>query len=482
MKKLFSITLLSLCALATFGNNIKVTFDYNLFYAQPKKAQLETFLQFDIETVHFKSMEDGNVFSKIEILKIISDENGNIVDYSKVNLSSSFNPDSISPDDFLHRSAFLLDAGTYLLELEIKDLNNAKDVSFKHKENITIKEQDSKKLSFGNPILIAGNQQDEKTGESFFAPKLISHYSNSQNILSYYVELYNGDKILNNEAFLLYHAIFDAKTNTVVEDLQLLKKASPKGFRTPINSAFNISMLGSGTYYLKVEARNRENIALASVRKDFTRTKVSKLEFSDPSLNISATFVDREVNQDSLEFFIRSFSPIADESERNFINNYVGKYDDKEVLKRFFYSFWFNRNNNNPARAWAQYKSDVELVNREYGTRIKQGWQTDRGRVHLIYGPPSVIVDRPNDYEVYPYQIWHYVKANQFSNKRFVFFNQDLVTNDYELLHSDVPGEVRNQRWNMFLHQRNQTLRDIDQTAPNTAASRIIEDFYLNPR
>ena len=38
----------------------------------------------------------------------------------------------------------------------------------------------------------------------------------------------------------------------------------------------------------------------------------------------------------------------------------------------------------------------------------------------------------------------------------------DLVTNDYSILHSDVPGEVKNENWNATLNSRNSTNGNID--------------------
>jgi GWxTD domain-containing protein len=478
---LFSfLTLLSL-SLSLAASNLRVTFDHKVFYQSATEARFETYLLFDIETIHFKSDEESNeVFSRLEVLQIVYDESNEIVDYEKDNLTSRFNPDSAALDDFLHKQIYLLKAGRYKIEIEISDLNNPSQKRFTHSENFEIKEQDNSNLSFGEFMLV--NAIENTSTGSNLIPKLINHYSSVEDKIIYYTEIHNADQLFKDESFLVYHSIFDKGTGKIVDKNQAYKKVVANEFSTPILHQFDLSNLGSGSYLAQVEIRNRENTTLLKTSKDFTRTKVQKLDFSDPSLDVNATFVDREVKIDSIEQYINCLLPIADESEKNFINNYIGKYDDKEVMKRFFYTFWFNRNNKEPEKAWAQYKSDVAHVNREYGTRIKQGWQTDRGRVYLVYGPPNTIVDRPNDYEVYPYQIWHYYKANQFNNRRFVFYNQDLISNDYELLHSDVPGEIRNQRWNMFLHQRNQTLRDIDQTAPNTAASRIIEDFYLNPR
>ena len=37
---------------------------------------------------------------------------------------------------------------------------------------------------------------------------------------------------------------------------------------------------------------------------------------------------------------------------------------------------------------------------------------------------------------------------------RFVFYNQDISSNDFTLLHSDMLGELQNENWQEILHDR----------------------------
>ena len=90
------------------------------------------------------------------------------------------------------------------------------------------------------------------------------------------------------------------------------------------------------------------------------------------------------------------------------------------------------------------------------------GFETDRGRVYLQYGAPNSIITRETSPTEYPYEIWVYDKIKIYSNRRFVFYNPDLVNNAYRLLHSDMVGELQNYRWQQALSKRNSPNRDID--------------------
>ena len=94
-------------------------------------------------------------------------------------------------------------------------------------------------------------------------------------------------------------------------------------------------------------------------------------------------------------------------------------------------------------------------MERLYGNSFKKGFESDRGRVYLQYGAPTNIITRETSPQEYPYEIWQYNKIKQFSNKRFIFFNPNLVGNFFTLLHSNMVGELKNPNWQFELNQRN---------------------------
>ena len=131
-------------------------------------------------------------------------------------------------------------------------------------------------------------------------------------------------------------------------------------------------------------------------------------------------------------------------------------------MQKYFHAFWIQTKPENPYEGWLSYKKQVYYTEKLFSTQIKHGFETDRGRVHLKYGAPNTVMDRPSEPSAYPYQIWQYYRIGQRSNVRFVFYNPDLVTNDYPLLHSEMQGELQNYRWQHDLHKRNSPNINID--------------------
>ena len=79
------------------------------------------------------------------------------------------------------------------------------------------------------------------------------------------------------------------------------------------------------------------------------------------------------------------------------------------------------------------------------------GWRTDRGRVYIIYGPPDEVERYPYSENMKPYEIWHYY--NLQGGVIFVFGDRTGF-GSYELLHSTLVGEIKNEEWMYLLMQR----------------------------
>ena len=87
-----------------------------------------------------------------------------------------------------------------------------------------------------------------------------------------------------------------------------------------------------------------------------------------------------------------------------------------------------------------------------YGSSIKKGYVSDRGRVYLQYGAPDNTVRSVFSNDTYPYEIWHYYVLGNQRDKRFVFYNPELTGNDFFLLHSDAKGEIYTVNWQYKLY------------------------------
>jgi GWxTD domain-containing protein len=235
---------------------------------------------------------------------------------------------------------------------------------------------------------------------------------------------------------------------------------------------------------LVLEVRNKTNEIIA-IESIFIQRLNQTKAISNEVLNettIEGTFVENINNLDSLNEFVGCVRPIASNSESDMANMQMINGTPLSK-KQFIYLFWKSKNTTNPEGAWLEYKREVKEANRLFATRIKRGFETERGRIYLKYGKPNQVTDRPNEPSAFPYQIWQYYKVGKFNNKFFLFYMPDLVSNDYEVLNSDIPGEFRNPRWEATLFSRNTPNPNIDSNKNSTNHyGGNVNELIRNPR
>jgi GWxTD domain-containing protein len=154
--------------------------------------------------------------------------------------------------------------------------------------------------------------------------------------------------------------------------------------------------------------------------------------------------------------------------------------EQKEVfMKGFYYNFWLNRNPNVNI-AFMQYEEELKKANDIFGTPTRYGFDTDRGRVYLQYGPPNTIQDVPNDADALPYQVWNYYDLPTQKNVVFVFYTRDRSTNNYELIHSTARGERNDPKWAAIIQgsRMNSDFINMDSPGYRQNSGSRLQDMY----
>jgi len=76
----------------------------------------------------------------------------------------------------------------------------------------------------------------------------------------------------------------------------------------------------------------------------------------------------------------------------------------------------------------SEYYQRVQEANVKFNLRFKEGWETDQGKIFLLYGEPSSIEDHKLATTTAPYQVWHYPDST-----KFVFVDKDR-NDEFELV------------------------------------------------
>jgi GWxTD domain-containing protein len=273
-----------------------------------------------------------------------------------------------------------------------------------------------------------------------------------------YYEIYNADKIGDSIVGII-QKIIDVDTKEEIEAFSSFTRlqAAPV---IPIFKTIDIEKLATGSYQLEFILTNKKLEPIAKNTYLFERSNDIAIEFNPEKMMLDPGF-QKSITDDSVFYFLESLIPIAKPAEiKNIISTFKSK--DKEKARKHIQAFWIQTADKKSYDAWLKYKAQVWAVEKMYHTNFQQGFETDRGRVFLKYGAPNNIVSKETSPSEYPYEIWTYNKIGKFSNKRFIFYNPDLVNNAYRILHSDMIGELKNPAWQQTLSKRNTNNGDID--------------------
>tara|TARA_B100000683_G_scaffold270584_1_gene309754 strand:- start:401 stop:1840 length:1440 start_codon:yes stop_codon:yes gene_type:complete len=478
--KLISTILLT-CQLLTFHGQLEALFDIKKF-RQGDQHFVETYLY--IFGPSLLQHKDTNVKNKkVEILLFIENEQREIVDYKKHVIEGEI--DDINKNGILDLQRFSLEDGDYHLSLKLVDQIDTNNIE-EYQQSFSLSKP--KSVEFSDIELLDKYWKSDsvsklnKSGIEMI-PLVTTYFGPEFTRLSYYNEIYFNDEIRKeNSSVILTQSIIVEENRKIAGQYNKLKKISTSAV-VPVLNSFDLSNLPTGNYVLKLSVMDKNQLILNTKELSFQRTNLNnsmKLNRLN-SVSIANTFASI-LPQDSLNEFMKCLAPLASNLEKNIIDNKVNEIDD--TLKRqFIYSFWYNRFPNDPAYNWSKYKNEVKKTNQLFGTKVRKGYETDRGRIYLKYGPPNTITDRPNEPSAYPYQIWHYYKIGRFNNKRFIFYLPDLVSNDYVILHSTLQGEYFNNNWKTDLHSRNTPERNVDalQNPNDNQWGSNSNLFFINP-
>lgn len=482
---LFTISLAGSSAPRSLGAYLS----HATFNIPGEEPYLEVYLELLGNTIVYKQNASGKFQGSIQVTMIIRQDSV-IKDFRKYELlSPEMDDTSAVALNFIDQQRFPLPNGTYTLDLSIADMNVDKKslvVSYPVEINFPSDEFSISGIQLVNTFSKTTTPNVLSKSGYDFVPYVDNFFASDKNKLTFYTEIYNPrHKEGSEEKFLVSAYIESFESKRMLNEFVRIKREPSKPV-TVLLTEFDITQLPSGNYNLVVSLRDKENKIVTQNAIFFQRSNpgANGPALDLASVNLTNTFADRISNADTLREFIRSMQPVSTEIESIFIKSQV-ETASVEVLKQFFLNFWQTRNEQNPEKAWEDYKFEVRKVNSAYSTQVKKGYNTDMGRVYLQYGPPNTITDVPFDAgggeASVPYQIWHYysLSNNRERNRKFVFVASELRVTDYTLVHSDATGEIQNYNWQSNLHRQ----VGVDDYDPDDIKrdSRRSATYYNNP-
>ena len=116
--------------------------------------------------------------------------------------------------------------------------------------------------------------------------------------------------------------------------------------------------------------------------------------------------------------------------------------DEQRV--QFVIAFW-ERRNPTPGTKENRFKEEhyrrMAFANEHFAAKM-EGWQTDRGRIYVVYGPPDSIATEAQVGQNPPEEVWTYVHMPGGGENVSLRFIDECVCEDYDLV-----GDLPNDKW-----------------------------------
>lgn len=442
------------------GKKLTAYVDQKTYFSPETGPYAEIHLQFVGYSLQYKTVE-GGMQSNVAVSVFVENSASDTIHRDAYVLESPVMRDSII-EDFFDLQRIALKPGKYVFNISLQDIVSLSDPLIgkvvievpDYSENVSISNIMIAEAAAvtSNPTLFSKSGYD-------ILPRISNFYPADLTTMPYYVEVYHSE-LIPDTIFALRQRIVETTNSKEVEGFTRYTKLRNSEV-VPALRKLDISKLATGSYRLELAVVDRNNVQFGTpVSYYFERLNETE-QFSDVTSIVLDPAFQASITDDSLQYYLGSLLPISRSAETKNILATI-KEGNKERARKHIQQYWLQTAGTNAYNAWLDYKAQVQLVEQLYSTGFQAGYETDRGRVYLQYGPPNNIIDRETSPSEYPYEIWHYYKIKVYSNKRFVFYNPDLVNNNYRLLHSDMVGEQQNYRWQQALAKRNSGNRDID--------------------
>lgn len=474
-------------------SNITVYFNYGVFNTGNSRPYLETYLTVSGNTVKFLPTNAGHQASVNIAWKIL--KGSEVVKASNYNLISPLATDTMHLPSFIDNQRFSLDNGQYVIELVVTDNANPERKST-HSEKINILLNRDKKI-YNSDIQIL-ESFNKSTTQSVLTkngydliPYNINYFPKTQNAIKFYFETYNLDTVIGQSTKFLYSYFIENN-----ESLQ--KQIGLSGFQkqnaakvNPLLAQFDITKLPSGNYNLVIEVKDSLNKIQSQKKWFFQRQSDAKNNTIVGNTNFRTVedFFNSVQSTDSLKQFVECLWPVSGYKERDWQQTQIQR-KDPSLMRSYLVGFWKAQaaDTTDPLNLWYTYYKQVLETNALLKCGKQKGYYTDRGRVYLQYGKPDQRNQVNNDADTYPYEIWQYYRIYDrstkrfFSNKKFVFVNFAIADDCYKLIHSEVKGEIYDERWKLRLVNRTEQQLNLDKTEHKENFGNSINENFNTPR
>jgi len=406
-------------------------------------------------TLKQNQVDSINSVGAVKILVTFSSE-------TKFNAIDSFlakSKPSLDPSDIHTAKRIFLPEGFYNIVVTVVDANKTESKAvYKTSAYLDFSERKLRQSDFllcGN--INASNAENSalRFNESVYVPIVYGVVPYSSNKLIVFNEIYNTAKFIKSKINITYAIQSSTATQKNISVQEFIETPATKISK---NVLFDLTKVPSGSYRLSCKVTDSVGTVFSERETYFTRENFEEAETTIPTLtekDIEKEFVGPMTDKE-LTYNLKALQHmIGNDDAAQFQKTItVGTLSEKKIA---LYTYWLKKNAALPEQAFDEFTYNIKIVEKNFGTASKAGFETDRGKIILKYGKPNDVWTVDNEFNALPYEIWIYEKVMILDQKnvRFLFFNSENKKNTYTLLHSTSKYEVSDMAWRKKLYPIN---------------------------
>lgn len=433
---------------------VPIAVDYATFRGNDSLAFVEIYVSFFQGNLQYQPDEEGKFVASF-INKIELSQNDEVVATREHRYQNTTEDTAklTQYNQFVDIFNLQLPYGTYKTKIEMKDVNSMRRGEYLM-ELTTIKPADT--LQFSDIELCSELRRD--TANSMFSKnqlRVVPHPRRVFDLLNpmlyFYVEVNNLSHDDDASHFYEFdYAVVNGQGDTIRH-----VPADKKEIMAPNMveaGGFNVMALSRNIYFLQTKATDLTTGQTTTARRKFFVNKPipkDTTKSTGPLPEIASIYHSFSPEQLKKEFEMAKY--LANKKEEKIFEN----LENPEAMKKFLTSFWrkqdkkqnYERGGRSARNHFMQL---IQYANQNFDTMNLEGWETDRGRVLLLYGRPDDIERHPSSMDQLPYEIWNYY---QLEGGSFFVFADRQGFGDYELIHSSYRKEIQNPNWQKIVNK-----------------------------
>ncbi|MBC7186687.1 MAG: GWxTD domain-containing protein [Calditrichaeota bacterium] len=380
---------------------------FNFACDDSTKSRLDVYVSFANDVLQFVKLAPDSFSAAYEVHVLVYDRKKNLVasrsrtgrllvrTFAETNSWTSLTTECIQ---------FELEPQRYQVAIGLTDLDTRK--TMERRRDVELREFSRTRVHMSD-IVFADTLQLVNGQVRQMVPNLLRTFGSPKSQFKAYCEVYPPEGVDSVE---VTYEVFDSRQQSVGQERQVF---AGKGGALPLAIDLRSMVQQPGRYELAIQARSKRG--RATVKSRFA-VQWGTLSFRDTNIDLAIEQLRYVAHKKDIDAMLA-----ATPAER-------------EML---FEDFW-RRRDPTPGTERNELREEffrrVDFANRQFTVLLSErdGWQTDRGRIYIIYDPPTEVEREPTQLDSPAYEIWYY----RHLNRRFVFADR-TGTGDYQLVRSE---------------------------------------------